>query len=431
MSTWKWPTSLDFTSLQAQLSALFLELSMGPGSLYSEIVDSPPDPKVYPEVDWDAEVRFGQELCMAERAFIGERRRAMRAPFANLIGVPESDIDERDLPIVAVAGSGGGYRAMLNTIGSLIGAESAGILSCVSYTAGVSGSCWALGVLHSGVAGLFQPKDAAAHLKDRIQLSYLDRSTLDALVTPPTHKYLLSGILRKAAGPSGAVSLVDVYGTLLGSRLFVPSDLSKLNPQDLSLHLMRRGIDRGQRPMPIFTAVQHATPPGAVQAIRELQAKRITAVDEDRAVSLDQEKIRLADATRCLWYEFTPYEIGCDEIGAWIPSWSFGRQFRNGLSVERRPELGFTILAGVFGSAFCASLKHYFAEIQPTLEVLPSQLFRWLREIITENERDFGLIHPVLPDQVPNFLKGLDGQLRYGSPPDLADREYMSFMDAG
>ncbi len=108
MSTWKWPTSLDFTSLQAQLSALFLELSMGPGSLYSEIVDSPPDPKVYPEVDWDAEVRFGQELCMAERAFIGERRRAMRAPFANLIGVPESDIDERDLPIVAVAGSGGG-----------------------------------------------------------------------------------------------------------------------------------------------------------------------------------------------------------------------------------------------------------------------------------------------------------------------------------
>ncbi len=28
---------------------------------------------------------------------------------------------------------------MLNTIGSLIGAESAGILSCVSYTAGVSG----------------------------------------------------------------------------------------------------------------------------------------------------------------------------------------------------------------------------------------------------------------------------------------------------
>lgn len=184
--------------------------------------------------------------------------------------------------------------------------------------------------------------------------------------------------------------------------------------------------------MPIFTAIQHAIPPVAIQAIRELQAEKIVELDSSRADELDQAQAYVSDITsRFFWYEFTPYEVGCDEIGAWIPSWSFGREFVNGRNVERRPELAFTILAGIFGSAFCASLKLYFREIQPTLEQFPSQLYNWLLDIVSENERDLGLIHPVLPDQVPNFLKGLHGQLRSGSPPDLADREYMTFMDAG
>lgn len=37
-------------------------------------------------------------------------------------------------------------------------------------------------------------------------------------------------------------------------------------------------------------------------------------------------------------------------------------------------------------------------------------------------------MHPVLPDQLPNFLRGLDGQLRAGSPPDITDRETLGFL---
>ena len=69
-----------------------------------------------------------------------------------------------------------------------------------------------------------------------------------------------AGLLRKASGPAGTVSLVDIYGTLLGSRLFVPSVYDNLNPQHLSLHMMRQNIDKGQHPMPIFTAIQHSKP---------------------------------------------------------------------------------------------------------------------------------------------------------------------------
>lgn len=108
LSTWTWPSTLDYSSVQTQISAFFLELGLGPGSLYSEIVNNPPDPQLYPEVEWDAEVRLGDELCISERAFLKERRRFMRASFARLIGVPERDVDIRDIPIVALAGSGGG-----------------------------------------------------------------------------------------------------------------------------------------------------------------------------------------------------------------------------------------------------------------------------------------------------------------------------------
>ena len=34
------------------------------------------------------------------------------------------------------------------------------------------------------------------------------------------------------------------------------------------------------------------------------------------------------------------------------------------------------------------------------LRVLPVQLYKWLEDIVTENEHDLGLIHPVLPNQV-------------------------------
>lgn len=108
ISEWSWPVTIDFSAVRPRILDLFSELSLGPGSLYSEIVDNAPDPRIYPEVEWDAEVRLGEDLCMAERAFIHERMRAIRSSFAELMAVPDSEIDERDLPVVAIAGSGGG-----------------------------------------------------------------------------------------------------------------------------------------------------------------------------------------------------------------------------------------------------------------------------------------------------------------------------------
>ena len=96
------------------------------------------------------------------------------AAFATLIGVDPALIDERDIPTVAVAASGGGLRAAMNTIGALGEFKESGLLDCVTYVAGISGSCWAMGALYSGVAGGTDPRMAAEHLRERIQVPYVD-----------------------------------------------------------------------------------------------------------------------------------------------------------------------------------------------------------------------------------------------------------------
>lgn len=86
-----------------------------------------------------------------------------------------------------------GYRAMTNTTGSLVGAQETGLLGCVSYIAGISGSCWALGVLYSGIPNhspLPDPHLAAEHIKDRISKTFFDALTFDLLTSSPTNKVI-------------------------------------------------------------------------------------------------------------------------------------------------------------------------------------------------------------------------------------------------
>ncbi|KAL5631524.1 hypothetical protein ACGC1H_007143 [Rhizoctonia solani] len=430
LTSWTWPEPLKW--IQDRASILVLELSRGPGSLWNEIVDSPPSSQDHPEYEWEAEVRLGDELCMAERAFLRNRKRKMRAAFAELFGVAFHEIDERDLPIVAIAGSGGGFRAMVNTSGALKGAQDTGIFDCISYVAGISGSCWALAMMYSGVAGSPSPSEAQKHMRSRIQTPYLDISNFDIIITPPFNKYLLSGLLHKVTAPGwGNISLTDIYGTLLSSRLLVPDDIKKLDHRCLSLHQFRRFIDDGSYPMPIMTAISRHLRQDLENKEVETKKQERRSYGPTRRLKLRREAEALEAKARWLWFEWSPYEVGCDELGAWIPSWALGRRFERGRNIERRPEISLTLLSGIFGSAFCASLQHYFLEVRPLLRDLPLPIFNWLDNVLVENEKEFDVIHPVSPTGLPNFVKGLEDQLRYGSPDAITEAETLRFMDAG
>lgn len=99
---WEWPSYL--TLLRNQLAALMLELGRGEGSLWWNVVQEAPDSTIHPETQWDATVRVSDELCFSEKAFLRERRRRMLSAFSKVLEVPMEELDERDLPIVAIAG---------------------------------------------------------------------------------------------------------------------------------------------------------------------------------------------------------------------------------------------------------------------------------------------------------------------------------------
>lgn len=102
-TSWVWPDRILY--LRSQISELLVTLGRGSGSLFEEVVA---DSENAMECAWDAQVRLGEDLPIAERGFLRERRRHMRKSFAKLIDVSENEIDERDIPVVAIAGSGGG-----------------------------------------------------------------------------------------------------------------------------------------------------------------------------------------------------------------------------------------------------------------------------------------------------------------------------------
>lgn len=52
------------------------------------------------------------------------------------------------VPVVAILGSGGGFRAMVGFSGVMKALYESGILDCATYIAGLSGSTWLVYILN-------------------------------------------------------------------------------------------------------------------------------------------------------------------------------------------------------------------------------------------------------------------------------------------
>lgn len=73
-------------------------------------------------------------------------------------------------------------------------------------------------------------------------------------------------------------------------------------------------------------------------------------------------------------------------------------------------------------------LQHYVNEVTPVLRQLPPGLFGWISKILDDNETDFDAMHPIVPNGLPNYLKGLQGELRSGTPSHLTELDTLGFM---
>jgi len=394
------------------------ELSMAPWSLSWEIWEEAHDPEVNPEIIWDAGVRVSTELCPEESTFLHNRRRHTARALARYLGVPESEIHPDDVPVIAMCGSGGGLRALVAGASSYLSAAEEGLWDCITYSAGVSGSCWLQTLYYSSI-GRQNYEHIIGHLKDRlgIHIAY-PPALLGLLSTAPTNKYLLKGLVEKLRGvPDADFGLVDVYGLALAARLLVPRMELLVSDDDLKISSQRFYTDGGHQPLPIYTAVRHEIPP-AVDKIEQMQ---------------EQEQCTTKRHDSFQWFEWTPYEMFCEEFNAGIPTWAVGRTWQNGICVWRPngfalPELRVPLMMGIWGSAFCATLSHYYKEIRP---ILLSSGFGGLDTLLAGKNDELVKVHPIDAAVIPNFALGMRNRLPSSCPESIHESTHLQLMDAG
>ena len=223
----------------------------------------------------------------------------------------------------------------------------------IIISAGVSGSCWLQTLYNSSLGGSRHEK-VIEHLKKRIgvHIAY-PPSILDLCTRAPTNKFLLAGSVERLRGdPQANFGLVDVYGLLLSGRLMIPRDELSVDDRDLKLSNQRFYLARGANPLPIYAAVRHEIP---------LEDQK-TEEERVKGESTDAAKEKAKQEAWFQWFEFTPYEFFCEDFEAGIPSWSIGRRFQMGRSVNLNrtlplPELRIPLLMGIWGSAFCATVR--------------------------------------------------------------------------
>ncbi|KAF3188071.1 hypothetical protein TWF225_003847 [Orbilia oligospora] len=398
------------------------EINMEPGTLAAEVWEEASNPEVNPEVLWDARVRVSDQLCDEELAYRQNRKKHVKKALAKYLEIPEWTIHEDDIPTIAITGSGGGLRAMVAGAGSLGACKDAGLFDCTTYLVGVSGSCWLLTLYYS--IGHRSFKNVVEHLKHRIDthIAY-PPAVMDLISSAPTNKYLLRGLIEKKGFGYASFGLVDVYGLLLAARLLVPKNEVMVHDEDMKLSSQRRYVDNGEQPLSIYTAVRHEIPGLGGDG------EKPTELPSDQSISAEEAKQKAKDEAWFEWAEMTCYEFFMEELGAGIPTYALGRKFHNGYNLTRNPEMKIPTLLGMWGSAFCATLSHYYAEVRPMFASFI--LFKELDKLVRDRNDDLVKVHPIEPAAVPNYVLGMRDRLPNSVAESIHKTEEIQLMDAG
>ena len=92
------------------------------------------------------------------------------------------------------------------------------------------------------------------------------------------------------------------------------------------------------------------------------------------------------------------------------------------------PELRVPLMMGIWGSAFCATLSHYYKEVRP---ILKASGLTVLDTLLAGKGDELVKIHPVDPAVIPNFALGLRDLLPKSCPESIHDSSHLQLMDAG
>ncbi|KAM9279963.1 cytosolic phospholipase A2 isoform 2-T2 [Cariama cristata] len=219
----------------------------------------------------------------------------------------EVQLTFNDVPVIAILGSGGGFRAMVGFAGVMKALYESGILDCATYIAGLSGSTWYMSTLYSHPDF---PEKGPKEINQELMNSVSHNPLL--LLTPQKVKRYIEALWNKKSSGQ-PVTFTDIFGMLIGETLIH-------NRMDTTLSNMKEKINNAQCALPLFTCL-HVKP--------------------------DVSELMFAD-----WVEFSPYEIGMAKYGTFMSPDLFGSKFFMGTVVKKYSENPLHFLMGVWGSAF-------------------------------------------------------------------------------
>jgi len=245
-------------------------------------------------------------LCKAEEKFINTRINVVKPALIDFLAEDDAVIKEKlekrsSLPLLAACGSGGGFRAMYSFSGALEGFERNKLLGSFIALAGLSGSTWALG-----------PSSASGEPYEQFVGGFLNR-------IEKSKKNFNIDFKNVAAIAVTALKTTDImatYTTLLQNTLFVPGAKPNISLSTLQAHL-----DKGQNPLPIFTAIFSPKAPNVTH----------------------------------LWCDMTPYEAACYKLRSAVPPERFGGVFEERICYKEKEPLLLTQILTICGSAFAVT----------------------------------------------------------------------------
>uniref|UniRef100_A0A8C4CAV8 Phospholipase A2 n=1 Tax=Denticeps clupeoides TaxID=299321 RepID=A0A8C4CAV8_9TELE len=258
----------------------------------------------------DLDLRFSLALCDKEKLFRQARREKVMLGIKKLLHMEKPQFlpsSPQEVPVIAVVGSGGGFRAMVGFSGVMKALYESGVLDCATYVAGLSGSTWYMSTLFSHPEW---PGKGPGQINQEL-MQRVSSNPLRLLLPQHITNYIQALWSKKAAGQP--VTFTDIFGMLIGETL-IPARM------DSKLSEMQEKVNEAQCPLPLFTCL-HVKP--------------------------DVSELMFAD-----WVEFTPYEIGMAKYGTFMTPDLFGSKFFMGTVVKKYEENPLHFLMGVWGSAF-------------------------------------------------------------------------------
>jgi hypothetical protein len=306
-------------------------------------------------------------ISQSEKAFLQQRLPIVKAALEKMLN---RSLNEKQIPKIAMIGSGGGYRAMLCTTGSLCAANKIGLLDATTYVTALSGSTWAVAPWISTGKPI---EEFRKYIQKCIAKPFTESTLLEKNLM---FVAMLKQINKKPFTP------VDIYGFCLANRLLKSLGIER---QEATLSDQANRIAQGAYPYPIYTAIDG----------------RETIV------------------TGQTWYEFTPHTIGDRTNNIHIPTTSYGSKFEQGELKKYCPEKSIGYQMGTYGSAFGANIRDIIENI--------------IKDPITQKEIEALIPDEIEGERLPFYATIPNHMYKMDNIADstLSAQKYMNFVDAG